>query len=134
MWLEICDIHLSCKVANKCLNICEWVEVVEWNKRWSPSFPCCPVSRQSPWKETLIKGIYELDSAHFLSVPGLAWQAYLKCGKMGLQNVLGWWITKCGNSGLQSVLGVGLQSVTKWITKCVRDYKVAGWITSELVQ
>ena len=25
---------------------------------------------------------------------------------------------------LQSVLGVGLQSVAKWITKCVRDYKV----------
>ena len=42
---------------------------------------------------------------------------------MGLQSVLGWWITKCGNSGLQSVLGVGLQSVAKWITKCVRDYK-----------
>ena len=43
---------------------------------------------------------------------------------MGLQTVLGWWITKCGNSGLQSVLSVGLQSVTKWITKCVSDYKV----------
>ena len=26
--------------------------------------------------------------------------------------------------GLQNVLGVGLQSVAKWITKCVRDYKV----------
>ena len=39
-------------------------------------------------------------------------------------NVLGWWITKCGNSGLQSVLGVGLQSVAKWITKCVGNYKV----------
>ena len=37
--------------------------------------------------------------------------------------MLGWWITKCGNSELQSVLGVGLQSVPKWITKCVRDYK-----------
>ena len=43
---------------------------------------------------------------------------------MGLQSVLGWWITKCGNSRLQSVLGVGLQSVAIWITKCVRDYKV----------
>ena len=31
--------------------------------------------------------------------------------KMGLQSVLGWWITKCGNSGLQSVLG---------ITKCAK--------------
>ena len=43
---------------------------------------------------------------------------------MGLQSVLGWWITKCGSNGLQSVLGVGSQSVAKWITKCVRDYKV----------
>ena len=43
---------------------------------------------------------------------------------MGLQSVQGWCITKCGNSGLQNVLGVGLQSVAKWITKCVRDYKV----------
>ena len=49
--------------------------------------------------------------------------------KMGLQSVLGWWITKCGNSRLQSVLGVGLKSVAKWITKCVRDYSVTGWIT-----
>ena len=44
--------------------------------------------------------------------------------KMGLQSVLGWWITKCGNSRLQSALGVGLQRVAKWITKCARDYKV----------
>ena len=43
---------------------------------------------------------------------------------MGLQSVLGWWITKCGNGGLQSVLGVALQSVAKWITKCFRDCKV----------
>ena len=47
-----------------------------------------------------------------------------KCGKMGLQSVLGWGIPHCGNNGLQSVLGVGLQSVAKWITKCVKDYKV----------
>ena len=61
---------------------------------------------------------------------------------MGLQSVLGWWITKCGNSGLQSVLDVGLQSVAKWITKCGRvDYKVrqkelqnVAGIQSELVQ
>ena len=53
MRLKIRDSHLTCKVANKCLN--ERVEVVEWNKRWSPPFPCCPVSRQCPWKKTLIK-------------------------------------------------------------------------------
>ena len=47
-----------------------------------------------------------------------------KCSKMGLQSVLGWWITNCGNSGLQSVLDIELKSVAKWIAKCVRDYKV----------
>ena len=30
--LKICDSHLTCKVANKCLNVRERVEVVEWNK------------------------------------------------------------------------------------------------------
>ena len=43
---------------------------------------------------------------------------------MGLQSALGWCITKCSNSGLQSALGAGLKSVTKWIKKCIRDYKV----------
>ena len=41
--LKICDSHLTCKVATKCLNVRERVEVVE-----SPPFPCCPVSRQCP--------------------------------------------------------------------------------------
>ena len=60
---------------------------------------------------------------------------------MGLQSVLGWWITKCGNSGLRSVLGIGLESVAKWITKCGRvDYKVrqglqsVAGLQSQLVQ
>ena len=63
---------------------------------------------------------------------------------MGLQSVLGWWITKCGNSGLQSVLGVGLQSALQsalGFTKCGRlDYKVRQGLQSvaglqnELVQ
>ena len=48
MRLKTCDRHLTCKVTNKCLNVCERVEVVERNKRWSPSFPCSPVSRQNP--------------------------------------------------------------------------------------
>ena len=30
--LKICDSHLTCKVANKCLNARERVEVIEWNK------------------------------------------------------------------------------------------------------
>ena len=38
--------NLTCKVANKCLNVRQRVEVVEWNKRWSPLFPAvlCIVS------------------------------------------------------------------------------------------
>ena len=28
----MCDSHLTCKVANKCLNVRDLVEVVEWNK------------------------------------------------------------------------------------------------------
>ena len=41
--------------AHRCLNVCERVEVVEWNKKRSPPFPCCPVSCQCPWKKTLIE-------------------------------------------------------------------------------
>ena len=55
MRLKICDSHLTCKVARKCLNVRERVEVVEWNRKRFPPFPCCPVSCQCPWKETLIE-------------------------------------------------------------------------------
>ena len=55
MWLKIYDSHLTYKVANKCRNVRERVQVVEWNKRWSPPFRCCPVSCQCPWKKTLIE-------------------------------------------------------------------------------
>ena len=44
--LKICDSHLTCKAANKYLNVHERVEVVEWNKKLSSPFPSCPVSRQ----------------------------------------------------------------------------------------
>ena len=53
--VKIHDSHLTCKVANKFLNVRERVEVVEWNKRWSLPFPCCPVNRQCLWKKTLIE-------------------------------------------------------------------------------
>ena len=53
--LKVRDSHLTCKVANKCLNVHEQVEVVEWNKQWSPPFPCCPVNRQCLWKKTLVE-------------------------------------------------------------------------------
>ena len=35
---KICDSHLTCKVANKCLNVRQRVEVVEWNEM-VPSLP-----------------------------------------------------------------------------------------------
>ena len=53
MPLKIRDIHLTCKVANKFLSVRERVEVVEWNKTWSPPFSCCPVNLQCLWKKTL---------------------------------------------------------------------------------
>ena len=46
--------HLASKVANKCLNVSEQVEVVDRNKQWSPPLSCCPVNRQCLWKKTLI--------------------------------------------------------------------------------
>ena len=55
MRLKICDIYVTCKVANKCLNVGERLEVVEWKKRWFLPFRCFPVSRQYPWKKTLIE-------------------------------------------------------------------------------
>ena len=36
-------------------NVREWVEVVEWNRKRSPPFPCCPVSCQCLWKKALIE-------------------------------------------------------------------------------
>ena len=49
--LKICDGYLTCKVANKCLNVRERAEVVDWNKIWSPPFPCCSVNRQCLWRK-----------------------------------------------------------------------------------
>ena len=37
--LKIWDSHLTCQVENKCLNVRERIEVVQWIKRWFPSFP-----------------------------------------------------------------------------------------------
>ena len=49
----------SCKQMSRC----SWPgEVVEWNKRWSPPFPCCPVNCQWLWKKTLIeKNVWKLN-------------------------------------------------------------------------
>ena len=57
--LKICDSNLTCKVVKKCLNFRERVEVIEWNKRWFPPIPCCPVSRQCR-KKTPIEKINKL--------------------------------------------------------------------------
>ena len=42
--VKICHSHLTCKVASKCLNFRERVEVAERNKGWSTPFPCCLVN------------------------------------------------------------------------------------------
>ena len=42
----------------------------------------------------------------------------------GITKCVRFWITKCGNGGLQNVLAFGLQSMVKWITKCVRHDKM----------
>ena len=35
-------LNLTCKATHKGLNVCDRVEVVEWNrKKRSPPFPCC---------------------------------------------------------------------------------------------
>ena len=53
----------------KCLNVREWVEVVEWS-----TLPCCPVNRQRLWKKNQIEKKYRksksveiLDRCLFLS-------------------------------------------------------------------
>ena len=53
MRLKVCDSHLTCKVENKCLNVRQRVEVVDWNRIWSPPFPGWPVIRQCPWQKSL---------------------------------------------------------------------------------
>ena len=44
MQLQICGSHVTCKVANKCLNVLEPVEVVDSHKSWSSPFPCSPMN------------------------------------------------------------------------------------------
>ena len=38
---------LTCKFAQKCLNVCKRVEVVEWNRKMSPPFPGSPLLKES---------------------------------------------------------------------------------------
>ena len=59
VWLKIYDSHLIYKVTNKCLNVCEQVEVVGWNKRWSSSHQC-------PWKKALTEKKWKSICDHFL--------------------------------------------------------------------
>ena len=55
MSIQCCNLNVTCKVAHKCLNVRERVEVVEWNRKRSPPFPYSPVSCQCPWKKALIE-------------------------------------------------------------------------------
>ena len=53
--IKIGDSLFTCKVANKCLNVCERQEVVEWTKRWSPPTHAVlwivSVCEKNPWKK-----------------------------------------------------------------------------------
>ena len=52
-----CNSKYVIVISHAKLQMNVWMSVSrwKWNKRWSPSFPCCPVSRQCPWKKTLIE-------------------------------------------------------------------------------
>ena len=60
MRFKIWDSHLTWKVVNKCLDVRERVEVVDWNKKRSPHFPSFPLSCHCLGKKTLIKKNCEL--------------------------------------------------------------------------
>ena len=49
--LKLRGSYPTSEVANKFLNVCEWVEMVERNK--DTPFPCCSLNRQCLWKKTL---------------------------------------------------------------------------------
>ena len=76
MRLKICDSHLTCKVANKCLNVRERVEVVERNKL-VPSLPLlsCELSvcvKENPdrkKKKKLLPFTINFNFGHFFSCP-----------------------------------------------------------------
>ena len=57
--LNICGSHRICKVASKYLNVCELLEMVEWNKSSSvppPALPC-DMNRQCVREKTMIKKV-----------------------------------------------------------------------------
>ena len=68
MRLKISDSHLTCKVANKCLNVRQRVEVLERSKRWSPPFPCCLVNHQCLKKTLMGKKPFRLRVRQFLKL------------------------------------------------------------------
>ena len=66
--LKISDSHLTCKVVNKCLNVRERVEVVEWKKKKVPSLPLltCESSvfvKENPDRKKIYRKIKLQDSS-----------------------------------------------------------------------
>ena len=45
------QLHLTCKAANKCLNVRERMKMAEWNRRWYPPFPLLPCELSVSVKE-----------------------------------------------------------------------------------
>ena len=60
------------KLQNKCLNVCEQVEVVEWNKKWSLSLLSCESSmsvkenpdRKKKFIKTFIEKSNDMDDVY----------------------------------------------------------------------
>ena len=69
MQLKILDSDLTCKVANKCLDVRELVEIVESNKKWSPAFPYCPVNHQCLLKKTPTEKNHSPKTVRYDEVP-----------------------------------------------------------------
>ena len=54
--------------CNKCLSICEQVDVVEWNIRWPSAFPHSPMNCKCLWRKTTISKKQENITRSFLSI------------------------------------------------------------------
>ena len=50
MQLRVLGSNVRCKITNKCLNVREWVEMVEWNKDSPSLFSLSCDSSESPKK------------------------------------------------------------------------------------
>ena len=101
------------KFANKCLHVRERVEVVEWNKRWSPPFPCCPVSQQCPRKKTLIEKNKKLYNTSWKPLEDIIQDVLKMCLRGHLKNVF--------------LLKTSWRRLSKKPWRCLKDVLKTSW-------